>query len=272
MMMRPPMPMYMRLSFRGRRGQVTCYPRLPECEPAAAPGGRPLADERTGNGDGRRSADPHGDGGGAVALLRHGHRDRAPAARGRSPGEEACPDSGRRLRWVMPDDEMFRAMEADYAEADALLLGRRIYEVCAASWPQRSSDVANADSNNTPKYVAFDDTSLSRMAELDSDRGRRRRSAVTAQTGGREEHPGQRQRQSRAIATARRLARRVSALGASRHLVFSQATKAPPGSTVAAPCRGRRWPGGVAPRRDHPRMATNRGRGRCARQPDDARR
>ena len=71
----------------------------------------------------------------------------------------------------MPDDEMFRAMEADYAEADALLLGRRIYEVCAASWPQRSSDVANADSNNTPKYVAFDDTSLSR--------GRRRRSART---------------------------------------------------------------------------------------------
>ncbi len=50
----------------------------------------------------------------------------------------------------MPDDEMFRAMEADYAEADALLLGRRIYEVYAVSWPQRSSDVANADSNNTP--------------------------------------------------------------------------------------------------------------------------
>ena len=56
--------------------------------------------------------------------------------------------------WVMPDDEMFGAMEADYAAADALLLGRRTYEVFAASWPQRSSDVPNADwMNNTPKFV-----------------------------------------------------------------------------------------------------------------------
>ncbi len=57
--------------------------------------------------------------------------------------------------WVMPDDEMFGAMETDYAEADALLLGRRTYETFAASWPQRGSEVANADwMNNTRKYVA----------------------------------------------------------------------------------------------------------------------
>ena len=57
--------------------------------------------------------------------------------------------------WVIADDEMFGAMETDYAEADALLLGRRTYETFAASWPQRGSEVANADwMNNTRKYVA----------------------------------------------------------------------------------------------------------------------
>ena len=57
--------------------------------------------------------------------------------------------------WVMPDDRMFEEQTADYAASDALLLGRRTYEVFAASWPQRGSEVANADwMNNTPKYVA----------------------------------------------------------------------------------------------------------------------
>jgi dihydrofolate reductase len=55
----------------------------------------------------------------------------------------------------MPDDEMFAEQTADYAASDALLLGRRTYEVFAASWPQRGSDVRNADRmNNTQKYVA----------------------------------------------------------------------------------------------------------------------
>jgi dihydrofolate reductase len=52
--------------------------------------------------------------------------------------------------WVIPDDEMFAEQTADYAASDALLLGRRTYEVFAASWPQRGSDVPNADwMNNT---------------------------------------------------------------------------------------------------------------------------
>jgi hypothetical protein len=56
--------------------------------------------------------------------------------------------------WVMPDDEMFEEQTADYAASDALLLGRRTYEVFAASWPERGSDVPNADwMNNTQKYV-----------------------------------------------------------------------------------------------------------------------
>jgi dihydrofolate reductase len=58
-------------------------------------------------------------------------------------------------KWVIADDEMFGATEADYANSDALLLGRRTYETFAASWPQRGSEVANADwMNNTRKYVA----------------------------------------------------------------------------------------------------------------------
>ncbi len=58
-------------------------------------------------------------------------------------------------KWVMPDDRMFEVQTADYAASDALLLGRRTYDIFAASWPQRGSDVANADwMNNTQKYVA----------------------------------------------------------------------------------------------------------------------
>jgi dihydrofolate reductase len=57
--------------------------------------------------------------------------------------------------WVMADDRMFEEQTADYASSDALLLGRRTYEVFAASWPQRGSDVPNADwMNNTQKHVA----------------------------------------------------------------------------------------------------------------------
>jgi dihydrofolate reductase len=57
--------------------------------------------------------------------------------------------------WVIADDEMFGAMQADYAQSDALLLGRRTYETFAASWPERGSEIPNADwMNSTRKYVA----------------------------------------------------------------------------------------------------------------------
>jgi dihydrofolate reductase len=57
--------------------------------------------------------------------------------------------------WVKADDEMFAAMEMDYAQSDTLLLGRRTYETFAASWPQRGSEVPNAEwMNTTRKYVA----------------------------------------------------------------------------------------------------------------------
>jgi dihydrofolate reductase len=58
-------------------------------------------------------------------------------------------------KWVMPDNEMFQEQTADYAASDGLLLGRQTYEVFAASWPRRGSNVPNAGwMNNTPKYVA----------------------------------------------------------------------------------------------------------------------
>ena len=58
-------------------------------------------------------------------------------------------------KWVRGDDEMFAAIEADYAEADALLLGRHTYEIFAGSWPERGNDVPNAEwMNTTRKYVA----------------------------------------------------------------------------------------------------------------------
>jgi dihydrofolate reductase len=57
--------------------------------------------------------------------------------------------------WVKADDDMFAALESDYAQSDALLLGRRTYETFAASWPERGSEVPNADwINSTRKYVA----------------------------------------------------------------------------------------------------------------------
>jgi dihydrofolate reductase len=58
-------------------------------------------------------------------------------------------------KWVHSDDEMFAAIEAEYALADALLLGRRTYEIFAGSWPERGNDVPNAEwMNTTHKYVA----------------------------------------------------------------------------------------------------------------------
>lgn len=57
--------------------------------------------------------------------------------------------------WVKPDDEMFAALETDYEQSDTLLLGRRTYDTFAASWPERGSEVPNADwMNKTLKYVA----------------------------------------------------------------------------------------------------------------------
>ncbi len=51
-------------------------------------------------------------------------------------------------------DEMWKAVAAGIAQADAILLGRRTYLEFAELWPGQSSDVPMADFlNNTPKFV-----------------------------------------------------------------------------------------------------------------------
>jgi dihydrofolate reductase len=61
-------------------------------------------------------------------------------------------------KWVSTyyNDEVDNAIRAEADAADILLLGRRTYEVFAASWPQRTiEDDPLADwMNNTPKLVA----------------------------------------------------------------------------------------------------------------------
>ncbi len=59
--------------------------------------------------------------------------------------------------WHFPyfDDEMGAAVGAQMAQADTMLLGRRTYEIFAASWGHRSSDVPFTDVINAmPKLVA----------------------------------------------------------------------------------------------------------------------
>lgn len=59
-------------------------------------------------------------------------------------------------KWVLYNDEIAAAIDAHSEQADTLLLGRKTYDVFAASWPQRTTDDDPfADwMNNTPKVVA----------------------------------------------------------------------------------------------------------------------
>jgi dihydrofolate reductase len=60
-------------------------------------------------------------------------------------------------RWHLgySNEEMQAAVDSQIVEGDILLLGRATYEVFAASWPTRGSDVPLADRiNSMPKLVA----------------------------------------------------------------------------------------------------------------------
>jgi dihydrofolate reductase len=77
-------------------------------------------------------------------------------------------------KWVMYNDEMGDAINSESHAADTLLLGRRTYDVFAASWPERTvDDDPLADwMNNTPKVVVsstLQDPSWQNTTVIDSE-------------------------------------------------------------------------------------------------------
>ncbi|WP_227355046.1 dihydrofolate reductase family protein [Haladaptatus salinisoli] len=52
------------------------------------------------------------------------------------------------------DERMGEVMDDQFAEGDALLLGRKTYEIFAAHWPNVDDDPTAAKLNSMPKYVA----------------------------------------------------------------------------------------------------------------------
>lgn len=64
-------------------------------------------------------------------------------------------------QWHFPyaNEEFLAALGESFATSDAMLLGRRTYEVFASYWPHQGSDVTMADEmNGTPKYVVFSES------------------------------------------------------------------------------------------------------------------
>ncbi len=62
-----------------------------------------------------------------------------------------------RTMWRSPyfNDEMWQVIRLGLEKADAVLLGRRTYQLFAELWPRQDSKVPMADFlNNSPKYVA----------------------------------------------------------------------------------------------------------------------
>ncbi len=58
---------------------------------------------------------------------------------------------------VHPDDLVFEEVQAGIATMDALLLGRKTYDIFAAYWPKQTDDFAGGIAgklNHVPKYVA----------------------------------------------------------------------------------------------------------------------
>ncbi|GAB5078054.1 dihydrofolate reductase family protein [Arthrobacter sp. AD-310] len=56
--------------------------------------------------------------------------------------------------WQAPvsDEESERSIEAEISRIDALLLGRKTYDIFAGFWPHQSDDIGNT-LNRVPKYV-----------------------------------------------------------------------------------------------------------------------
>lgn len=112
-------------------------------------------------------------------------------------------------QWVMFNDEMGEAINAEAAAADSLLLGRRTYEVFAASWPYRSVDddpLANW-MNNTPKLVASSTLTTVEWRNSTQIKGDVAKELPRTARPARKEHLDQRQRHPCPVAAARQPAR-----------------------------------------------------------------
>lgn len=71
-------------------------------------------------------------------------------------GPEEDPEGGFRFGgWQAPliDEVSGQQIRANLADLDALLLGRRTYDIFAAYWPRQQGDIADPF-NRVPKYVA----------------------------------------------------------------------------------------------------------------------
>src|SRR5437764_14427969 len=73
-------------------------------------------------------------------------------------GPEAATESGfKHGGWQAPllDEESLSLITRDIGRMDALLLGRKTYDIFAAYWPKTTTNKEIADKlNNAPKYVA----------------------------------------------------------------------------------------------------------------------
>jgi len=65
-------------------------------------------------------------------------------------------ESPDRWHFAYFDDEMGDAVGAGFATTDALLMGRVLYEECAAYWPEHADDPFGDVMNSMQKYVVSD--------------------------------------------------------------------------------------------------------------------
>ena len=145
-------------------------------------------------------------------------------------------------KWHFPyfDDEMGAAVGAGFATADAMLMGRVLYEEWAAYWPEHADEPFGDVMNSTKKYVVSNSLQAAEWqnSEIVSGDVAQRLTELKAQDGGDIAMSGS--ATTVALAAARGPARRAQPAG--------------------APDRRRRWPGAAvsAGRAEHPARAPER--------------
>ena len=115
--------------------------------------------------------------------------------------------------WQAPlmDDVVGREVMAGIAAMDALLLGRRTYDIFAGYWPHHDDEIGR-QLNAVPKYVASRGTPDLGWSGSHAARPRPRRGGPGG-AGPAREHPRHRQRRPRPDAAGRAAVRRADAVG-----------------------------------------------------------